>query len=85
MSTPTDHQRVIRSPGALWSEPRRAAKRRRCDGHLVRDRHWIERGALIIWSALPPNDPDIGNTGWWHAAFCTDCAPAETLTDSADA
>lgn len=67
--------RVTRSSGALYSPARIAAKRRRCDGHLNPDRHWIEVGDWIVWTALPPHDPDIGNSGWWHAAYCEDCAP----------
>ena len=67
--------RVTRSTGAIYSAPREARKRRRCDGHLNPVRHWIERGDLIVWSALPPGDDDIGNSGWWHAAYCADCAP----------
>jgi hypothetical protein len=69
--------RVTRSPGALYSEPRTAAKRRRCDGHLA-DPHWINPGDIIVWSALPPGDNDIGNIGWWHHAYCADCAPEAT-------
>lgn len=69
--------RVMPTPGALYSEPRESRKRRRCDGHLA-DPHWIEVGDRVVWSALPPENPDIGNTGWWHAAFCSDCAPAPT-------
>ncbi len=67
--------RVTPSAGALYSKPRKAAKRRRCDGHLNPVRHWIEKGDVIVWSALPPHDNDIGNTGWWHMAFCGGCAP----------
>lgn len=75
-----DRQRVARGDSILWSTPRRAQKRRPCDGHLARERHWIEQGDVIVWSALPPDSPEIGNTRWWHAAFCADCAPADTLT-----
>lgn len=66
--------RVTATCGALYSEPRRSAKRRRCDGHLA-DPHWISAGDPVVWSALPPGNGDIGNVGWWHAAFCADCAP----------
>lgn len=67
-------QRVARTPGTLYAAPRAAGKRRRCDGHLT-DPHWIEVGDQIIWSALPPDTDDIGNPGWWHAAFFAACAP----------
>lgn len=66
--------RVTKTPGAIWSQPRPAAKRRKCDGHLTATRHYIEPGELVVWSALPPNS-EIGNENWWHLAFCSDCAP----------
>lgn len=66
--------RVSSTHGALVSPPRTLRKRRRCDGHLA-ERHWIEAGQSVVWSALPPDNPEIGNVGWWHAAFCADCAP----------
>lgn len=66
--------RTSPTPGALYSEPRVSRKRRRCSGHLS-DPHWIEVGELVVWSSLPPNDPEIGNEGWWHARFCLACAP----------
>lgn len=69
--------RVRITPGSLVSKPRRAQKRRRCDGHLA-ERHWIEVGDRFIWTALPPNHSDIGNRGWWHAAYCADCWPETT-------
>lgn len=69
--------RISPTHGALYGDLHPAAKRRRCDGHLS-DPHWIEVGDLFIWSALPPNNNDIGNTGWWHAAYCHDCAPERT-------
>ena len=65
--------RVRLTTDAIYSPARRCQKRRRCDGHLA-ERHWIEVGDPIYWSALPPNS-EIGNTGWWHSAFCQDCAP----------
>lgn len=71
--------RVVKSSGALYGQPRQCKKRRRCDGHLV-DRHMIEVGDSIVWSALPPDDNDIGNIGWWHRAFCIRCAPIEHST-----
>ena len=70
--------RVASTPGALYGQPRRSTKRRRCHGHLV-DPHFIAAGDLAIWSALPPDHPDIGNDGWWHSIFCTRCAPVETI------
>ena len=39
----------------------------------------IEASEQAIWSSLPPDNPEIGNTGWWHAVFCLDCAPAECI------
>lgn len=68
--------RVAKSFGALYGV-RRATKRYRCDGHLASEPHWIAQGALYVVSALPPDDPEIGNVGWWHARFCVECAPAE--------
>lgn len=70
-------QRVARHPQALYSKPRKCARKRRCDGHLTSP-HMIEVGDLAVWSALPPNS-DVGNTNWWHAVFCSDCAPEETV------
>ncbi|MFE6966861.1 hypothetical protein ACFVAJ_17255 [Agromyces sp. NPDC057679] len=67
--------RVARSPEALWSEPLRSAKRRRCDGHLTGP-HFIEAGDLLVWAALPPGG-DYGTERWQHKAFCVEqCAPA---------
>lgn len=77
MATDLARTRVGRNPDALQSPARRCKKRRRCDGHLA-ERHWIDVGDPIYWSALPPNS-EIGNLRWWHAAFCKDCAP---LTDT---
>ncbi len=55
-----------------------ARKRHRCDGHLTdrADRHFMEPGERYVASALPPAS-SIGNTRWWHARFCADCAPVE--------
>lgn len=66
--------RVIATPGVLYGKPQRCKKRRRCDGHMA-EPHWIEPGDPIVWSALPPGHSDIGNHGWWHRAYCADCAP----------
>lgn len=66
--------RVTATPGALYGKPRTSRKRRRCDGHLA-DRHWIAPGEQFVPSALPPDTGDVGNVGWWHAAFCMACAP----------
>lgn len=71
--------RVTKTHGALYSPPRTLKKRRKCSGHLS-DRHMIEVGEQAIWSSLPPDNPEIGNTGWWHAVFCLDCAPAECVS-----
>ena len=30
---------------------------------------------MVVTSSLPPNNPEICNDGWMHAAFCLDCAP----------
>lgn len=76
MDVTTTKHRVARSDEALYSKPRHARKRRRCDGHLG-DSHWIEPGDLVVWSALPPGSNDIGNIGWWHSAFCAECWPAD--------
>jgi hypothetical protein len=54
-----------------------ARKRYRCDGHLAYERHYIKPGQQYVANALPPDNPDIGNHGWWHARFCLDCCPAE--------
>lgn len=72
-------QRVTKSSGAFYSAPRICGKRCRCDGHLA-EPHYIEKGAPIVWSALPPDDNDVGNIGWWHHAFCGDCAPVEVAS-----
>ena len=69
--------RVTRTPSALYSNPRTLRKRRRCQGHLSAP-HWIERGEQAIWSSLPPHS-EIGNEGWWHAVFCMDCCPIESV------
>ena len=76
MTAPEDRSRVTRTHGALYGKPQRTRKRRRCDGHLA-EPHWIEKGDLMVWSALPPNHPDICNDGWWHAKFCMACCPKE--------
>lgn len=72
---PNVYARVARTPGALYGEPQVCRKRRRCDGHLAHEAHWIEPGQTIVWSALPPNHNDVGNVGWWHHAYCANCAP----------
>lgn len=67
--------RVARTSGALYGQSQvKKLRRRRCGGHLV-DPHWIEIGDRFVWSALPPDHPEIGNAGWWHAAYCLNCAP----------
>lgn len=71
--------RVSATAGALYSEPRIASNRQRCDGHLADSPHWIEAGEQIVWSALPPGNSEIGNVGWWHSKFCIDCAPVEAV------
>lgn len=40
-----------------------------CDGP-------IGRGDLYVRSALPPDDPEVGNVGWWVLRYCTRCARA---------
>jgi hypothetical protein len=72
--------RVISGPGQLWSRPRISAKRRRCEWELPGS-HWIEVGQPIVWCAVPPNHPDLGNTRWLHAGLCLDCAPAAALIE----
>lgn len=69
--------RITRNHEALYSGPRTARLRRRCDGHLT-TRHWIESGEQIVQSALPP-DTWLGNTRWLHATYCMRCAPIETV------
>jgi hypothetical protein len=71
----SDHYRyrVSRTFGCLYGVVT-AKKRHRCDGHMASETHWIEPGQKYVASALPP-DSEIGNTGWWHARFCVDCAP----------
>jgi hypothetical protein len=70
-------RRTSATPGAIYRAPKVSRRRRRCSGHLA-EPHWIEVGDLVVHSSLPPNNPDIGNEGWWHAAFCLDCAPTPT-------
>lgn len=67
-------RRVSRTDGALYSQPRTAKRRRRCDGHLV-ETHHIEVGEQAVWSSLPPENPEIGNDRWMHAVFCSECWP----------
>lgn len=68
--------RVSTTPGSMQTVVT-ARKRRRCDGHLTSERHWIEPGERCVASALPPDNPEVGNIGWWHAWFCMDCCPVE--------
>ena len=67
--------RVVRTPGALYGAAV-SRKRRRCDGHMAPEQHWIKPGQQYVASALPP-DSEIGNKGWWHHSYCMDCCPAE--------
>lgn len=69
-----ERTRVGATPGTIFAKPRPSRRRRRCQSHLS-DEHWIEVGDLQVWSSLPPNNPDIGNAGWWHSVFCMECAP----------
>lgn len=69
--------RTTASAEALYGV-RTARRRRRCDGHLNPERHWILPGQTYVASALPP-DSEIGNTRWWHIYLCLDCAPEEHL------
>lgn len=71
-----DHFRVSFTPGTI-SGIVRSRQRRECDGHLNRERHYIEQGEECVANALPPDHPDIGNTRWWHTWFCMDCCPTE--------
>ena len=68
--------RVRFTPGSIHGVVT-AQKRHRCDGHLSRDRHWIEPGDRYVANALPPDHPDVGNVGWWHSRLCMDCCPVE--------
>lgn len=36
-----------------------------------------------VASALPPDNADVGNTGWLHARFCMDCCPVEFASGGA--
>lgn len=63
--------------GESLTTSRRCGKRRVCDGHLA-ERHHIEVGDPIVWSALPPGS-EFGNATWWRHAFCKDCAPLALL------
>lgn len=65
--------RVVFTLGSI-SGVRRAAKRYRCDSHLV-DRHFIEAGDSYVANALPPGDQDICNDRWLHMRVCMDCCP----------
>lgn len=67
---------------AIYGQPRRCRKRRVCSGHL-RERHYIEVGELVVWSALPPGS-EIENIGWWHHAYCSKCWPVECGVPSGD-
>ena len=69
-------RRVAKNNGALYGV-KHARRRYRCDGHMASERHWIEEGDTYVASALPPDDPEIGNTRWWHNRFCMECAPVE--------
>jgi len=73
-----DH--VSASRGAIYGVVT-AHKRHRCNGHLNRERHYIEKGDRYVASALPPHDPDIGNDHWWHARLCRGCCPIEFLRE----
>lgn len=75
-----DYQRVIRHVGALYGVTKAASRRYRCDGHLTFGAHrWIEEGQSYVVSALPPDDPDVGNrdgggtrgTAWTAARLST--------------
>lgn len=74
--------RVALTHGALYGVAR-SIKRRRCDGHMASEAHWIEAGDRYVASALPPDHPEICNAGWWHLVFCMECAPAECVQEAA--
>lgn len=75
--------RVTAGHETLWSKPRRAQRRRRCDGHLT-EPHEIEAGALYVVGAIPPNS-EYGNMGWWRMSFCIErCAPEECVPEPHD-
>ena len=76
--TAQDLYRTAATPGALYGVTT-ARKRRRCDGHLNPERHFIEPGEQYMASALPPGNSDICNDGWLHAHFCMDCAPDRVI------
>lgn len=68
--------RVLKHYGAIYGVVK-ARKRYGCDGHLAEAPHSIQEGELYVASALPPDDPDVGNDRWWHHRLCAGCAPAE--------
>lgn len=74
--------RTRRTPGALYSEPRRNTKSRRCDGHLA-EKHYIHEGDYAVWCALPPGG-ELGYSTWQHAVFCVDCAPLSASSTPED-
>lgn len=75
MTAATHRSRVAFTPGSI-SGVVTARKRHACQSHLDSERHYIEPGERYAANALPPNDPDIGNSGWWHLRVCLDCCPA---------
>ncbi len=70
--------RVISHPGALYGV-QRASRRYMCEANsgAFGQHHWIEPGRMYVASALPPHDPDINNSRWWHARYCMECCPLE--------
>ena len=73
-----DHYRarVMLTPGSIAGLVT-AERRHVCDGHLASERHYIESGQQYLATALPPDNPDVGNRRWWHHRLCLDCCPAE--------
>ncbi|MFJ8815455.1 hypothetical protein [Amycolatopsis thermoflava] len=48
----------------------RARKERRCSDC----RRTIAVGEVYVRHVASPNDPDVGNEGWWRLNECADCA-----------
>jgi len=60
--------------------PRRARKPYRCDNEYPASDAYlyghpdIKPGDTYVRIALPPDDPEISNTGWLTARYCQPCA-----------
>lgn len=53
----------------------RTIARRARKAHDCADcRREIEPGEIYLRHVATPDDPDLGNEGWWHIIECADCA-----------